>query len=114
MEAKNEVKQDVVSGKTSEKMVESNRRNALRSTGPRSARGKSASRLNAVKHGILSGMVVVRGLRIQERAEEYDGMRKRIFECLAPEGAVEELLVERIVMAQWRLRRAVLAETGEI
>ncbi len=43
-----------------------NRENARRSTGPRTAEGKLASRMNAVKHGILSSAVVVRGLRIRE------------------------------------------------
>ena len=106
--------EEVVVTKGSLKQVESNRRNARRSTGPRTAAGKAASRMNAVKHGILSGMVVVRGLRIQEHEEEYEALRKRCFESLAPEGPVEEMLVERVVMTQWRLRRAVLAETGEI
>ncbi|HXI85540.1 MAG TPA: hypothetical protein VNL17_15775 [Verrucomicrobiae bacterium] len=105
---------EVVVTKGSLKQLEGNRRNARRSTGPRTAKGKAASRMNAVKHGILSGMVVVRGLRIQEHEEEYEALRKRCFESLAPEGPVEEMLVERVVMTQWRLRRAVLAETGEI
>jgi hypothetical protein len=105
---------DVVVMRGSLKQLEKNRRNAGKSTGPRTAAGKAASRMNAVKHGILSGMVVVRGLRIQEHEEEYEALRKRCFESLAPEGPVEEMLVERVVMTQWRLRRAVLAETGEI
>ena len=104
----------VVVTKGSLKQAESNRRNCRKSTGPRTRAGKAASRMNAVKHGILSGMVVVRGLRIQEHEEEYEALRKRCFECLAPVGQVEEILVERIVMTQWRLRRGVLAETGEI
>jgi hypothetical protein len=105
---------EVAVTKGSLKQAESNRRNCRKSTGPRTAAGKAASRMNAVKHGILSGMVVVRGLRIQEHEEEYEALRKRCFECLAPVGQVEEMLVERIVMMQWRLRRVVLAETGEI
>jgi hypothetical protein len=106
--------EEAIVTKGSLKQLEGNRRNARRSTGPRTAAGKAASRMNAVKHGILSGMVVVRGLRIQEHEEEYEALRKRCMDSLAPEGPVEEMLVERIVTAQWRLRRAVLAETGEI
>src|ERR1700676_2414808 len=34
--------------------LQANRNNAKRSTGPRSERGKAASRRNALKHGILS------------------------------------------------------------
>jgi hypothetical protein len=90
------------------------RRMASGATGPLSSDGKSAARMNAVKHGILSGEVVVRGLRIQERADEFKALRARFWESLAPAGPVEEMLVERIVTAQWRLRRVLLAETGEI
>jgi hypothetical protein len=35
--------------------VEANRRNALKSTGPRTAQGKANSRKNAVKHGLFVG-----------------------------------------------------------
>jgi hypothetical protein len=91
-----------------------NRRNARKSTGPRTADGKEASRMNAVKHGILSTAVVVRGLRIREHEEEFKALREQCWECLAPVGRIEEMLVDKIVAAQWRLRRALIAETGEI
>src|SRR5271170_571155 len=90
------------------------RRTARGATGPLRLAGKATARMNAVKHGILSGEVVVRGLRIQEREDEFKALRARFWESLAPVGPVEELLVERIVTAQWRLRRVLLAETGEI
>ncbi len=70
--------------------------------------------MNAVKHGILSTEVVVQGLRIQEREDEFRALRDRCWHSLAPVGPVEEMLVDRIVTAQWRLRRALMAETGEI
>src|ERR1039457_4908775 len=95
------------------KQLKGNRRNARRSTGPRTAAGKAASRMNAVKHGILSGMVVVRGLRIQEHEEEYEALRKRCLDSLAPVGPVEEMLVERGVMTQWRLGRGGVGGAGE-
>jgi len=98
----------------SEKSRASNRRNARRSTGPRTAEGKAVTRMNAVKHGILSGAVVVRGLRIQEQEGEFKELREQCWQCLAPVGRVEQMLVDRIVTAQWRLRRALMAETGEI
>ena len=91
-----------------------NRRNARKSTGPKTAEGKEASRMNAVKHGILSSAVVVRGLRIREHEEEFKALREQCWECLAPVGRMEEMLVDKIVAAQWRLRRALIAETGEI
>ena len=41
----------------SERKLQANRANAKRSTGPRTERGKAASRRNALKHGILSRLV---------------------------------------------------------
>ena len=40
------------------KQIEANRRNAKRSTGPRSAFGKSLARANSVRHGLLSKVLV--------------------------------------------------------
>src|ERR1035441_2009339 len=98
----------------SEAQFAANRENARKSTGPRTAEGKEASRMNAVKHGILSTAVVVRGLRIREHEEEFKDLRQQCWECLAPVGRMEEMLVDKIVAAQWRSRRALIAETGEI
>ncbi len=39
---------------TSAKKIEANRRNALRSTGPRTAAGKARSRKNALRHGLAA------------------------------------------------------------
>lgn len=98
----------------SAKSVAANQGNAGKATGPRTVVGKAASRLNAITHGILSTEVVVRGLRIQERADEFRHLRERCWKSLAPVGPMEEMLVDRIVTAQWRLRRVLMAETGEI
>ena len=94
--------------------IAANRNNARKSTGPKTADGKAVSKMNAVKHGILSNEVVVRGLRIQESARQFRALREQFWEHLAPVGPMEEMLVERIVTTHWRLRRALTAETGEI
>ena len=39
---------------TSEKQFEANRRNASRSTGPRTLEGKCRSRRNALRHGLVA------------------------------------------------------------
>ena len=46
---------------TSEKKTEANRRNALKSTGPRTPEGKTAVRLNALRHGLRSEEILLPG-----------------------------------------------------
>jgi hypothetical protein len=41
----------------SEKQMAANKRNAARSTGPRTTRGKSRSRMNAFRHGLSTPLV---------------------------------------------------------
>ena len=52
---------------TSYRQVEANRRNALRSTGPKTEGGKQVSRCNAVRHGLTAETV----LSALEDAEDY-------------------------------------------
>ena len=98
---------------TPEKLA-ANRRNAQKSTGPRTAEGKVAAKLNAVKHGLLAKTVVVRGRQCQESAAEFKQLCRAFYADLAPAGALECLLVDQIIQASWRLRRARTAEAGEI
>jgi len=58
--------------------------------------------------------VVVRGVKSGEWAFEYAELREAFWEHLNPVGPVEGMLVDRIVVTHWRLRRAVRAESGEI
>ena len=94
--------------------IEANRRNARKSTGPKTPAGKAVAKLNALKHGILSREVVVQGWKIRESPSEFDLLRQQFLGQYAPVGPVEEMLVDRIVSTCWRLRRAVTAESGEI
>jgi hypothetical protein len=76
--------------------VEANRANALKSTGPKTAEGKSMSRLNATRHGILSREVVLRGENRGEREREFASLYRWYREYLEPVGPLEEMLVERV------------------
>ncbi len=85
-----------------EAQVTANRRNAERSTGPRTAEGKAVVSQNAVTHGLLAQADVIRG----EDREEFELYREELFWELEPVGTMESRLAERIVSLAWRLRRA--------
>jgi hypothetical protein len=93
---------------TSYRQIEANRRNALRSTGPRTEAGKLQSRCNAVRHG-LTAETVVGSL---EEAEDYRAFEAAIIADYDAQSAVERELVLRLASILWRLRRATAMETG--
>ncbi len=95
---------------TSMAQIEANRRNALESTGPKTAEGKAASRANALKHGLAAKQVIVLG----EKAEDFEAFHAELWASLDPADGLEEQLVERIVLCAWRLRRACRAEAGVV
>ncbi len=62
------------SGKTSQRKVESNRCNAQKSTGPKTARGKTWSRLNALKHGVLASQAVLTTMEGRGQRKAFEEM----------------------------------------
>ena len=90
----------------SQKQLEANRRNCLKSTGPRTPEGKAIVALNALKHGLRSERAVAPG----EDPEEFANFREELLSELAGGSAVESIFVERLVLAAWRLRRVVRME----
>lgn len=94
--------------------MEANRRNAQKSTGPKTVSGKGVSKMNALKHGVLARSVVVQGHKFRESPREFKRLCQDFYAELAPIGPLEETLVDQIIQATWRLRRARTAESGEI
>ena len=86
---------------SSDQQIEANRRNAQLSTGPRSAEGKARVALNAVRHGLSGKQMVLPG----EDPAEFDQFREAFFNDLNQQGALEQMLVEKLVADAWRLRR---------
>jgi hypothetical protein len=78
-----------------------NRRNAQKSTGPRTADGKAVSAKNATKHGLFAQSDVV----ISEDQADFDAFRDEMLAELAPVGVMESVLARRIVSLTWRLGR---------
>jgi hypothetical protein len=71
---------------TSARQMEANRENSLKSTGPKTDKGKATSKMNAVKHGMLMTQVVVRGLQIRERSKNFQGLREQLYQELVAVG----------------------------
>jgi hypothetical protein len=93
---------------TSIKQIEANRRNSLKSTGPKTETGKRASRCNAIRHGLTAETVI----GALEDAEDYKAFEAAITADYDAQSAVERELVLRLASLLWRLRRATIIETG--
>src|SRR5215468_7594764 len=93
---------------TSNLQIEANRRNAQRSTGPRTAEGRRLSRMNALKHGLTAQHVTV----FDETEADFRRFQRQLMRVLRPEGAMEAQLAERAIICSWRLRRVYRIETG--
>lgn len=98
----------------SRKKIEANRRNAQHSTGPTSEAGKAASRLNALKHGLLAKEVVITRGDYQEDDQQFAQLLEELSAQFTPVGVAEELEVEKIALCYWRKMRAVRYEHGAI
>ena len=87
---------------TTAAQIQANRTNARKSTGPRTPEGKEKASQNALKHGLRAKQAVIPG----EDPGEFEEHREEMLAELAPAGAVQTMLAERIVHLSWRLRRA--------
>jgi hypothetical protein len=90
------------------KQAKARRKNAKKSRGPKTERGKAASSRNALKFGFFSRDPLIPG----EDAAEWKEFRSRLRSSLAPLGAAQEILADRIVDSAWRLRRFAVVEAG--
>ena len=99
---------------TTEKQVEANKQNAVVSTGPATSEGKAIVAQNAVKHGIFAKDLIITTGDGKEDAQEYRELLDGLIISLAPVGQMECLLVEKISVDYWRLRRVLRFESGSI
>ena len=81
--------------------INANRANALKSTGPRSAEGKSASRFNALKHGMDAASIVIPG----EDPAEYEALAAHYLDEYHPQSPSESFHVDAMLRADWQKRR---------
>ncbi len=99
---------------TTKKQNEANQKNALFSTGPVSEEGKTVVCLNAIKHGIFAKDLIINSGLGKENEKEYYDLFQNLMDCLNPTNQMESLLVEKITIDFWRLRRVLRFEEGSI
>jgi hypothetical protein len=96
----------------SSEQTEASRMNGSKSKGPRSIKGKSKVRLNAVKDGIYSDEIVIESLG--ERREEFEEIKDAFWNHFRPADALNEMLVGEVIGNVWRRKRLRRVEATEI
>ena len=86
--------------------IEANRRNAAKSTGPRSVECKAVSRFNALKTGIDAQSQVIRG----EDPAALDALTAEYHDRFQPDTPELRALVDSLVFNDWLKRRLRVAE----
>jgi hypothetical protein len=97
----------------SEKQLEANRQNSQLG-GVKTPEGKEIVKYNALKHGLLAKEIFVPVGDGAENPEEFNALIEDLSTHFKPVGVLEEMLVEKIAVAYWRLRRAYRYEAGLI
>ncbi len=90
--------------------IRANRENAEKSTGPRTAAGKTRSSKNALKHGLLSQDAVLPG----EDPADFDCQLTALEDWVSPRNPLEREICRQITDASWRMQRLSRIETAII
>jgi hypothetical protein len=95
---------------TSERQIAANRRNALKSTGPRTVAGKARAARNALKHGLAGETDILPPEDMQLYKERLHGWKTDA----RPEGDIEAYLVATAALASVRVDRCIRNEFAVI
>jgi len=88
--------------------IAANRKNAKKSTGPKTPEGRAAVRLNGLKHGLTSQILVLPGESISDFEHLLDSLEAEH----QPTTPTEVILVRQMAMASWRLNRILHMEAS--
>ena len=91
-----------------EKQIAANRKNARKSTGPKSQEGKGIARLNATKHGLRAKEILLP----DEEPEQFLALCNDLADQYCPQGILELTIVKRIAECLWRINRAARIESA--
>src|SRR5260370_26553653 len=94
----------------SQRKLDANRRNATKSTGPRTAEGKAKVKFKAVTHGLTAATVVLP----HEDEQAYLHRLEAWTNELKPPDDVGQYLVNRAVKISWQLDRADMFEQAHL
>jgi hypothetical protein len=83
------------------RQIEANRRNAARSTGPRSVEGKAVSSMNALQSGIHAESTII----TDEDPEALTQLAETFYRDHQPQTAMECALLDNIIRDTWLLTR---------
>ena len=91
-----------------DKQLEANRRNAAKSTGPRTPEGKARSSMNALTHGLTAETLCLPS----EDPAALDAIHTGFRDSYQPTDFVEDALIQEASLHYWRLMRYMRMETG--
>jgi len=83
--------------------MEANRRNARKSTGPKSLMGKRRASKNSLRHALTAEQLVLWGT---DEPKAWAELRKNVISHYKPENVLEKIFVNRIVKALIDIRHA--------
>jgi len=90
------------------KQFEANRRNAQKSTSPKTPEGKSAVSMNALRHGLRARTVVLPG----EDPTEFHQLCDDLQAEWTPQSRTEQFYVEQMAVSQWKVTRMEVVEVN--
>jgi len=97
--------------RVTQKKLEANRRNAQKSTGPKTAMGKLISSRNATKHGLYAHDLILDSPALTEHKKVWDKLIESLYDEFSPLSRYEERLIHDIAQNIWLTRRAIDAES---
>ena len=86
---------------TSKKQIRANRRNAKKSTGPKTKAGKERSARNAIKHGLFTDILLLP----HEDGAALAMLKNNLHADFRPVTHMQAIVIDRLAMLIWRERR---------
>jgi hypothetical protein len=84
------------------KQSAASRRNARKSTGPKTPEGKATASMNALRHGLRARRAILPDEHPEDFSQIHDGLQ----DLYQPQNQAEQYLVDQAALAQWKLVRA--------